>query len=198
MATRHFHGPRAGNSGRMHHVRLASTSDLQGQEIHLPHRAPRRPSPLYRLGWPAITDPVHSLGDGLQLRYWTDLYPRERRPTLSKPGELLSRAEAARPHPGRPGYCACQPRRGGRTRDGPRREAQVLWLPRNSCIRGKPTYLGRHDARGAMRALSRGAEKHVEWATKGESPLVLMKDLSKLSTEQVTDFCGQCHRTLGD
>ena len=42
------------------------------------------------------------------------------------------------------------------------------------------------------------AEKHVEWATKGESPRVLMKDLSKLSTEQVTDFCGQCHRTLGD
>lgn len=42
------------------------------------------------------------------------------------------------------------------------------------------------------------AEKHVQWATKGESPAVLMKDLSKLSTEEVTDFCGQCHRTLAD
>ena len=42
------------------------------------------------------------------------------------------------------------------------------------------------------------AEKHVQWATKGKSPLVLMKDLSKLSTDQVTDFCGQCHRTFSD
>jgi len=42
------------------------------------------------------------------------------------------------------------------------------------------------------------AEKHVQWATKGESPLVLMNDLSKLSTEQVTNFCGQCHRTFSD
>jgi Zn finger protein HypA/HybF involved in hydrogenase expression len=41
-------------------------------------------------------------------------------------------------------------------------------------------------------------EKHVQWATKGESPPVLMKDLSTLSTEQVADFCGQCHRTLLD
>ena len=42
------------------------------------------------------------------------------------------------------------------------------------------------------------AEKHVQWAAKGGSPLVAMKELSKLTTEQVTDFCGQCHRTLGD
>ena len=41
-------------------------------------------------------------------------------------------------------------------------------------------------------------EKHVQWARKGGSPPVLPKDLSKLSTDQVTGFCGQCHRTLGD
>jgi len=41
-------------------------------------------------------------------------------------------------------------------------------------------------------------EKHVQWATTGESPRVLMKDLSKLSTEEVFDFCGQCHRTWAD
>lgn len=39
-------------------------------------------------------------------------------------------------------------------------------------------------------------EKHVEWATKGGLPRVLPKDLSELSTDQVTNFCGQCHRTL--
>lgn len=42
------------------------------------------------------------------------------------------------------------------------------------------------------------AEKHVQWATKGESRPVLMKDLSKLSTDEVSDFCGQCHRTWTD
>ncbi len=42
------------------------------------------------------------------------------------------------------------------------------------------------------------AQKHVEWATKGGSPAVLPKDLRKLSTDQVSDFCGQCHRTLAD
>lgn len=42
------------------------------------------------------------------------------------------------------------------------------------------------------------AEKHVQWATKGGSSPVLMKDLSKLSTDEVSDFCGQCHRTWAD
>ncbi|HEV2233326.1 MAG TPA: multiheme c-type cytochrome [Terriglobia bacterium] len=42
------------------------------------------------------------------------------------------------------------------------------------------------------------AEKHVQWATKGGSSPVLMKDLTKLSTDEVSDFCGQCHRTWAD
>jgi len=42
------------------------------------------------------------------------------------------------------------------------------------------------------------AEKHVQWATKGEPPPVLMRDLSKLFTGEVFDFCGQCHRTWAD
>jgi Zn finger protein HypA/HybF involved in hydrogenase expression len=42
------------------------------------------------------------------------------------------------------------------------------------------------------------AEKHIQGLMKGETPLVPMKDLTKLSTGQVTDFCGQCHRTLAD
>jgi Zn finger protein HypA/HybF involved in hydrogenase expression len=41
-------------------------------------------------------------------------------------------------------------------------------------------------------------EKHVQWATKGGSPPVLPNDLSKLSTDQLASFCGQCHRTLLD
>jgi Cytochrome c554 and c-prime len=42
------------------------------------------------------------------------------------------------------------------------------------------------------------AEKHLEWATKGGSPPVIPKKLSRLSTDQVSDFCGQCHRTWAD
>ena len=41
-------------------------------------------------------------------------------------------------------------------------------------------------------------EKHVEWAINGGSPPILPKDLSKLSTDQVANFCAQCHRGLLD
>ena len=41
-------------------------------------------------------------------------------------------------------------------------------------------------------------EKHLARMTKGDSEPAMMKDLSKLSTEQISDFCGQCHRTWED
>ena len=40
------------------------------------------------------------------------------------------------------------------------------------------------------------AEKHLASLTRGDSNPITMKHLSKMSTEQISDFCGQCHRTL--
>jgi len=42
------------------------------------------------------------------------------------------------------------------------------------------------------------AEKHLAGMTGGDSEPGIMKDLSKLSTEQISSFCGQCHRTWED
>ena len=42
------------------------------------------------------------------------------------------------------------------------------------------------------------AQKHVAGMTRGDPEPAKMRDLSKLSTEQVFDFCGQCHRTWED
>lgn len=45
------------------------------------------------------------------------------------------------------------------------------------------------------------AAEHLAAMTKGDSAVATpapMKDLSKLSTEQMADFCGQCHRTWED
>ncbi len=39
------------------------------------------------------------------------------------------------------------------------------------------------------------AESHLATMTEGRSEPALMKDLSRLSTEEVSSFCGQCHRT---
>lgn len=39
---------------------------------------------------------------------------------------------------------------------------------------------------------------HLTAMTQGGSKQPLLKDLSKLSTEQISDFCGQCHRTWED
>jgi len=39
------------------------------------------------------------------------------------------------------------------------------------------------------------AEKHLASVTRGDSNPIMMKHLSKMSTEQISDFCGQCHRT---
>lgn len=42
------------------------------------------------------------------------------------------------------------------------------------------------------------AEKHLAGMIRGDPEPAMMKDLSKLSTEQVSNFCGQCHRTWED
>jgi hypothetical protein len=42
------------------------------------------------------------------------------------------------------------------------------------------------------------AAEHLAGMTKGGSKPAVMKDLSKLSAEQFSDFCGQCHRTWED
>jgi len=42
------------------------------------------------------------------------------------------------------------------------------------------------------------AAEHLAGMTKGDSKPPAMKDFSKLSTEQMSDFCGQCHRTWED
>jgi len=41
-------------------------------------------------------------------------------------------------------------------------------------------------------------DKHLASMTQPGSEPVLMKDLSKMSTEEVSTFCGQCHRTWED
>ena len=42
------------------------------------------------------------------------------------------------------------------------------------------------------------AEKHLASATRGDSSPVKMKHLTKMSTEEISEFCGQCHRTWED
>jgi Zn finger protein HypA/HybF involved in hydrogenase expression len=39
------------------------------------------------------------------------------------------------------------------------------------------------------------SEHHLEGLRKGDAALAAMKDVRKLSTEDVSNFCGQCHRT---
>jgi Cytochrome c554 and c-prime len=39
------------------------------------------------------------------------------------------------------------------------------------------------------------AEKHLAGVTQGKPEPAAMKDLSRLSTEDISNFCGQCHRT---
>ena len=39
------------------------------------------------------------------------------------------------------------------------------------------------------------AEKHFASMTRGDSNPVTMKHLTKMSTEEISEFCGQCHRT---
>jgi hypothetical protein len=39
------------------------------------------------------------------------------------------------------------------------------------------------------------AESHLEGIRRGDAKLAQMKDLKALSTEQISNFCGQCHRT---
>ena len=40
------------------------------------------------------------------------------------------------------------------------------------------------------------AERHLTSVTRGDPKPVMMKDLTKMATEEISDFCGQCHRTL--
>jgi len=42
------------------------------------------------------------------------------------------------------------------------------------------------------------AEKHLAGMTRGDAVRGKMKDLSALSTEQISNFCGRCHRTWED
>jgi len=42
------------------------------------------------------------------------------------------------------------------------------------------------------------AEKHLASVTRGDSNPVSMKHLTKMSTEEISEFCGQCHRTWED
>jgi len=42
------------------------------------------------------------------------------------------------------------------------------------------------------------AEKHLASVTGGDSNPVKMKPLTKMSTEEISEFCGQCHRTWED
>jgi hypothetical protein len=42
------------------------------------------------------------------------------------------------------------------------------------------------------------SDKHLAWATRGGPEPVLLKDLTKMSTDQTIGFCGKCHRTWED
>ena len=83
---------------------------------------------------------------------------------------------------------AAQSARGRRPRGARVGDAPVLRLSRHQCFQSQPAYLGWH----AWRACSASVATARPTRTCAGGP---MKKLGALTTEELSDFCGQCHRT---